>query len=68
MERPLRREAVTKMRSQFILSIFAGLTALSIAACGGTSGTASPVNGATALPTLNLYPNQSSNSAPTYSP
>ena len=53
------------MRSQFILSIFAGLIAISIAACGGTSGTASPVNSATAQPTvLNLYPNQSSNAAP----
>jgi hypothetical protein len=53
------------MRSQFILSIFAGLTALSITACGGTSGTPPPVNGATAQPTvLNLYPNHSSNSAP----
>ena len=65
MVRAHRRDAITKMRSQFILSIFAGLTALSITACGGTSGTAPPVNGATAQPTvLNLYPNQSSNSAP----
>ena len=53
------------MRSRFILGIFAGLTALSMAACGGGAGTAPPVGAATAQPTvLNLYPNQSSNRSP----
>jgi hypothetical protein len=53
------------MRSRFILGIFAGLTALSMTACGGGSGTAPPVGAATAQPTvLNLYPNQSSNRSP----